>query len=73
MSGNTPRRGLGRGLGSLIPTAPPDPHAPLSTLTTASEGEPLTFTSMVASSNPSVSANHWFFRYHSSSVNIARL
>ncbi len=36
MSGNTPRRGLGRGLGSLIPTAPPDPHAPLSTLTTAS-------------------------------------
>ncbi|MEZ0577532.1 ParB/RepB/Spo0J family partition protein [Nocardioides sp. MH1] len=28
MSNNAPRRGLGRGLGSLIPTAPPEPAAP---------------------------------------------
>jgi ParB family chromosome partitioning protein len=34
MSGSTPRRGLGRGLGSLIPTAPPDPPAPVATIPT---------------------------------------
>jgi len=34
MSNNTPRRGLGRGLGALIPTAPPaDAAAPTTTLT----------------------------------------
>jgi ParB family chromosome partitioning protein len=33
MSANAPRRGLGRGLGSLIPTAPPDASPPTGTLT----------------------------------------
>lgn len=37
MSGNTPRRGLGRGLGSLIPTAPPEPPTPVGTATTTAE------------------------------------
>ena len=43
MSGSSPRRGLGRGLGSLIPTAPPDPHSPLSASTAtpgSAEGAP---------------------------------
>jgi len=37
MSSNAPRRGLGRGLGSLIPTAPPD-AAPSTTMRTAPGG-----------------------------------
>jgi ParB family chromosome partitioning protein len=28
LTGHTPRRGLGRGLGALIPTAPPEPEVP---------------------------------------------
>ncbi|KAA1426762.1 ParB/RepB/Spo0J family partition protein [Nocardioides antri] len=40
MSSNTPRRGLGRGLGSLIPTAPPaDTTPPTTTLTATSEAQ----------------------------------
>jgi len=38
LSSNTPRRGLGRGLGSLIPTAPPEPAS--TTTLTAPPGEP---------------------------------
>lgn len=32
MTGNTPRRGLGRGLGALIPTAPPEAESPTGTV-----------------------------------------
>lgn len=32
MTGNTPRRGLGRGLGALIPTAPPEAESPTATV-----------------------------------------
>ena len=40
MSANAPRRGLGRGLGSLIPTAPPaEAPSPSATLTTAPEAQ----------------------------------
>ena len=43
MTGNAPRRGLGRGLGALIPTAPPAADSPATTLTTPGSpdvGEP---------------------------------
>ncbi|WP_183097835.1 ParB/RepB/Spo0J family partition protein [Nocardioides pelophilus] len=39
MSSNAPRRGLGRGLGSLIPTAPPEPAQPSTQATTSTSTE----------------------------------
>lgn len=39
MSNNTPRRGLGRGLGALIPTAPPETEAPTTTLSPSERPE----------------------------------
>ncbi len=40
MTGNAPRRGLGRGLGALIPTAPPEPEATVAASTTAGRSAP---------------------------------
>ena len=48
MSGNTPRRGLGRGLGALIPTAPPETEDPTTSSTASGTSNDAAGPSLVA-------------------------